>query len=81
MSVCGGGWGVKVDGKVCEAYLQGQGQVGQGVDREVFPNWGRGDVWPPAEGEVDRGEAYHKVPGRILGPEGRVGGDGLREPG
>ena len=30
----------------------------QGVHREVFPYRWRGDLCVPAEGEVDRGEAY-----------------------
>ena len=40
----------------------------QGVHREVFPYWWRGDPCAPAEGKVDGGEAYCQVPGRVLGP-------------
>jgi len=53
----------------------------QGVNGEVFPYRWRGDLRAPAEGEVDGGEAYCEVPGRVLGPKGREGGEGLWESG
>jgi len=49
----------------------------QGVNGEVLPYQWRGDLHAPAEGEVDGGEAYCKVPGRVLGPKGGEGGEGL----
>ena len=53
----------------------------QGVNRKVFPyRWG-GDLCAPVEGEVDGGAAYCQVPGRVLGPEGGQGGEGLWESG
>jgi len=52
-----------------------------GVHREVFPYRWRGDLCVLAEGEVDGGEAYCQVPGRVLGPEGGEGGEGLWESG
>jgi len=55
--------------------------VCQGVDGEMFPRWGSGDPRAPAEGKVDGGEAYRKVPGRVMGSEGGEGGEGLRESG
>jgi len=35
--------------------------------------WG-GELCLPVQGEVDRGEAFRKMPGRVLGPKGREGG-------
>jgi len=55
--------------------------VCQGVNRQVFSYWRRGDLRAPAEGEVNGGEAYSKVPGRVLGPEGGEGGERQRESG
>ena len=49
----------------------------QGVHRKVFPYRWRGDLCAPAEGEGDGGETYSQVPGRVLGPEGGEGGEGL----
>jgi len=66
---------------VCKAFLQGQGEVCQGVDWEVFPQWRRGDFRPPAKGEVNGGEAFREVPGRILGSEGGEVGEGRGESG
>ena len=48
----------------------------QGVDLEVFSQWGRGSFRSPIEGEVDRGEAFREVPGRVLSSEGGEGGEG-----
>ena len=53
----------------------------QGVHRKVFPYRSRGDLCAPVEGEVDGREAYRKVPGGVLGSEGREGGEGLWESG
>jgi len=53
----------------------------QGVNGEVVPYRWRRDLRAPAEGEVDRGEVYCGVPGRVLGPKGREGGEGLWESG
>ena len=53
----------------------------QGVYREVFPYRRRGDLCAPVAGEVDGGEANSEVPGRVLGPEGGDGGEGLWESG
>jgi len=53
----------------------------QGIIGEVFPYRWSGDLCAPAEGEVDRGEAYCKVPGRVLGPKGGEGEGGLWESG
>jgi len=47
----------------------------------VFPYRRREDLGAPTEGEVNGGEAYGKVPGRVLGPKGREGGEGLWESG
>ena len=47
----------------------------------MFSCWGGGDPRAPAEGEVNGGEAYRKVPGRVLGSEGGEGGEGQRESG
>jgi len=52
-----------------------------GVHRKVLPYQWRGDLRAPTEGEVDRGEAYCQVPGRVLCPEGGEGGEGLWESG
>jgi len=52
-----------------------------GVNGEVLPYRWSGDLRAPAEGEVDGGEAYCKVPGRVLGPKGGEGGEGLWESG
>jgi len=53
--------------------------VGEGVDRKVFPQgWGR-DLAAPIEGEVDGGEAFREVPGRVLGPKGGERGERWRE--
>jgi len=53
--------------------------VGEGVDREVLPHrWGR-DLGAPIEGEVDGGEAFREVPGRVLGSEGGERGERWRE--
>jgi len=55
--------------------------VCHGVDRQVFPyRWG-GDFCAPAEGEVNGGEAYRKMPGGVLGSNGGEGGEGLWESG
>jgi len=53
--------------------------VCQGVNGEMFSRWWGGDPRAPAEGEVDGGEAYCEVPGRVLGSEGGEGGEGQRE--
>jgi len=53
----------------------------QGVYREVFSYRWRGALCAPVEGEVDGGEAYCQVPGRVVGPEGAEGGEGLWESG
>jgi len=53
----------------------------QGVNGEVLPYPWRGDLRAPAEKEVDGGEAYREVPGTVLGPKGREGGEGLWESG
>jgi len=55
--------------------------VCQGVNGKVFPYWWSGDLRAPAEGEVDRGEAYCEVSGGVLGSEGGEGGEGLWESG
>jgi len=47
----------------------------QGVYREVFPYRWRGDLRASVKGEVDGGEAYCQVHGRILSPEGGEGGE------
>jgi len=60
---------------VRKALLQGQGEVCHGVDRHVFPYRWRGDLCAPAEGEVDRGEAYRKMPRGVLGSKGGEGGE------
>ena len=62
-------------------FLYGEGEMCQGVHRKVFPYRWRGDLCAPAEEEVDGGEADFKVPGRVLGPEGGEGGEGLWESG
>ena len=46
---------------------------------EVFSQLGGGGLRPPVEGEVQRGEAFREVPGRVLGSEGGEGGEGQRE--
>jgi len=53
----------------------------QGVYRKVFSYRWRGDLCAPAEGEIDGGEAYCQVLGRVLGPQGGEGGEGLWESG
>jgi len=53
----------------------------QGIHRKVFPYRWRGDLCAPAEGEVYGGEAHCQVPGRVLGPKGGEGGEGLWESG
>jgi len=55
--------------------------VCHGVDGQVFPYRWRGNFCAPAEGEVDGGEAYRKMPRGVLGSEGGEGGEGLRESG
>jgi len=55
--------------------------VCHGVDGEVFSYWRRGNLRLPIKGEVNRGEAFRKVPGRVLGLEGGEGGERLRESG
>jgi len=55
--------------------------VCQGVNGEMVFRWGVGDPRAPAESEVDGGEAYRNVPGRVLGSEGGEGGEGQRESG
>jgi len=55
--------------------------MGQGVQRKVFPYWWTGDLCAPAEEQVDGREAYCKVSGRVLGPKGGEGGEGLWESG
>jgi len=70
---------VQYEGEAGEAFLQGQGEVGEGVNRKVLPQWWGGGFRPPVKGEVDRGEAYCEVPGRVLGPGGGEGGEGLWE--
>jgi len=77
----GGGGGVRDEGEPCEASLEGQGEVSQGVNGEVVSFWRRGSFRPPVKWEVDRGEAFHAVPGRVLGLEGREGGEGLWDSG
>jgi len=67
--------------EACEAFLQGQGEVSEGVDQEVLSPGRGGSFCLPVKGEVYRGEAFRKVPGRILGPEGGEGGEGLQESG
>ena len=61
--------------------MEGQGEVCQGVDGEMLSRWGVGDSRAPAEGEVNGGEAYRMVPGRVLGSEGGERGEGQRESG
>jgi len=51
----------------------------QGVDGKVFPYRRSGDSCVPAKGKVNRGEAYLKVPGGVLGHEGGEEGEGLWE--
>ena len=56
------GGGVEHEREACEALLEGQGEVSEGVDREVFPpGWGR-SLCLQIKGEIDRGEASRKVP-------------------
>jgi len=55
--------------------------VCQGFHREVFSHWREGNFRPPVKGEVNGEEAFSKVRGRVLGPEGREGEEGLRESG
>ena len=55
--------------------------MGEGVDWELLSQGWGGNFRPPVEGEVNRGEAFRQVPGRVLGPEGGEGGEGLRESG
>jgi len=55
--------------------------VCQGIDREVFPYWWRGDVCAPTEGEVNGGEAHRKMPVGVLGSKGGEGGEGMFESG
>ena len=73
--------GVPDEREMCEAYLQGQGEVCQGVNREVSSYRWRENFRPPVKGEVHRREALCEVPRRVLGPEGREGGEGLWESG
>jgi len=54
--------------------------VCEGVNREVFSQGRGGDLCQPVQGEVDRGEAFRMMSGRVLGPKGREGGEGRREP-
>jgi len=49
--------------EVSEAFLQRQGEVSEGVDQEVLPQGWGGSLRLPAKGEVDRGEAFHKMSG------------------
>jgi len=53
----------------------------KGVNREVFAYRRRRDPSAPVEGEIDGGEAFSQVAGRVLGPEGGEGGEGLCESG
>ena len=53
----------------------------QGVMGEVLPYRWRVDLCAPAEEEVDGGEAYCEMSGRVLSPEGGEGGEGLWESG
>ena len=80
--ICPGrGRGVQEEGEVCKAFLHGQGEVGQGVDREVFPEGRGGDLPPPVKGEVNTGEPLCEVSKPVLGCEGGEGREGLWESG
>jgi len=50
--VPGAGGGVQDEREAHEAFLQGQGEVGEGVDREVLSQGRGGNSRSPAEGEV-----------------------------
>ena len=67
--------------EVGEAPLKGQDEVRQGVNGEVFPYWRREDLRGPIEGEVNGGEGYREMPGRVLGSKGGEGGERLWESG
>ena len=41
--------------------MQWQGEVGEGFNRKVFPQWWGGGLPAPVKGEVARGEAYREV--------------------
>jgi len=64
------GGGVHDKREACEACLQGEGEVCQVVNRQVFSHRWRGNFCPPVKGEVHREEASCDVPGRVLGSEG-----------
>jgi len=63
MFVPGGGVGVQDKREPCEACLQGQGEVSQDVNREVFSYRWRWNFCPRVKGEVHRGEASCEVLG------------------
>ena len=66
---------------MCEALLQRQDEVSQGVNWEVFSQRGGGAFPSPVKGEIHRGKALCEVPGRVLGPQGGEGGEGRPESG
>ena len=70
---------MQYEGEAGEAFLQGQGEVGEGINRKVFSQWWGEGFCPPVKREVDRGEGYREVPGRVQGSEGGEGGEGLWE--
>lgn len=61
---------MEAEGELSEVCLEGVGEVGQGVDWQVFSDRRGWDGSSPVEGEVDLEEAACGVPARALGPKG-----------
>lgn len=59
--------------------MQGEDEVCQGIDWEVFPQCGGGGFCLPVQGEVTRGEAFCEMPGRVLGSKDGGGEEGGRQ--
>jgi len=66
----GGVGGVYDQWGACEAPLEGEGMVHQGVNWEVLSYRRGGNLRPPVKGEVARGETCRKVSRQVFGLEG-----------
>ena len=76
---CGGR--AEDEGEAGETFVHPQGEVGEGVDGEVFPYRRRWDGCAPVKGQVDPGGASCEVVRRVLCSEDQEGGEGGRKSG